>query len=217
MKNFGYIQSNADHTLFLKHDGRRLTALIVCVDDIVVTGNDTGEQLKLQKYLSPEFEMKDLGDLKYFLGIEVARSTTGIFLSQQKYVLDLFTETGMLGCKPVDTPIEMYHKLCEDMDQEPSNKEQYQCLVGRLIYLAHTKPDIAYDVSVVSQFMHSPSVSHRNAVDRILIYLKAGPGKGLTVSRNRDLEVVGYTDADWVAPLLTDTLLQVTSLLWEVT
>ncbi|CAL8167648.1 unnamed protein product [Prunus armeniaca] len=69
--------------------------------------------------------MKDLGDLKYFFGIEVARSKTGIFLSQRKYVMDLLTETGMLGCKPADTPIEMNHKLCEDMDQEPTNKEQY--------------------------------------------------------------------------------------------
>ncbi|CAL2255067.1 unnamed protein product [Prunus armeniaca] len=68
--------------------------------------------------------MKDLGDLKYFLIIEVARSKIGIFQSQQKYVMDLLTETGMLGCKPADTPIEMNHKLCEDMDQEPTNKEQ---------------------------------------------------------------------------------------------
>ncbi|CAL9021815.1 unnamed protein product, partial [Prunus brigantina] len=88
--------------------------------------------------------MKDLGDLKYFLGIEIARSTIGIFLSQRKYVLDLLTETGMLGCKPADTPFEMNRKLCEDMDQKPTNKEQYQCLIGRLIYLAHTRPDIAY-------------------------------------------------------------------------
>ncbi|CAL8990138.1 unnamed protein product, partial [Prunus brigantina] len=201
MKVFGYTQSNADHTLFLKRDGKKLTALIVYVDDIVVTGNDTGEQLKLQKYLSQEFEMKDLGDLKYFLGIEVARSANGIFLSQRKYVLDLLAETGLLGCKPADTPIEMNHKLCEGMDQEPTNKEQYQRLVGRLIYLAHTRPDIAYAVSVVSQFMHSPSVSHRNAVDRILRYLKLAPGKGLMFSKNRDLEVVGYTDADWAGSI----------------
>ncbi|XP_021801679.1 uncharacterized protein LOC110745836, partial [Prunus avium] len=116
MKNFGYTESNSDHTLFLKRDGKKLTALIVYLDDIVVTGNDTGEKLKLQKYLSQEFEMKDLGNLKYFLGIEVARSANGIFLSQRKYVLDLLAETGLLGCKPADTPIEMNHKLCEDAD-----------------------------------------------------------------------------------------------------
>ncbi|CAL2225004.1 unnamed protein product [Prunus armeniaca] len=193
--------SNSDHTLFVKCDGRRLTELIVYVYDIVITGNDTREQLKLQKYLSREFEMKDLGDLKYFLGIEVARSKTGIFLSQTKYVMDLLTEKGMLGCKPADTPIEMNHKLCEDMDQEPTNKEQYQCLVGRMIYLAHTRPDITYDVSVVSQFMHSPSVSHRNAIHRILRYLKSAYGKGLMLSKNRDLEFVGYTYVDWAGSI----------------
>ncbi|CAL8152107.1 unnamed protein product [Prunus armeniaca] len=94
-----------------ERDEGKLTVLIVYVDDIIVTGNDTEAQLKLQKYLSQEFEMKDLGDLKYFLGIEVARSKIGIFLSQQKYVIDLLTETGMLGCKPADTPIEMNQKL----------------------------------------------------------------------------------------------------------
>ncbi|BBH02590.1 HXXXD-type acyl-transferase family protein [Prunus dulcis] len=171
------------------------------IDDIIVTRNDSEEQLKLQKYLSQEFEMKDLGDLKCFLGIEVARSKIGIFLSQRKYVMDLLTETRMLGCKPIDTPIEMNHKLCEDMDQEPTNKEQYQRLVGRLIYLVHTRPDIAYVVSVVSQFMHSPNVSHRNAVDWILRYLKSTSEKGLMFSKNGDLEVVGYTNADWAGSI----------------
>ena len=108
--------------------------------------------------------MKDLGALKLFLIIEVVRSKTGI-LSQRKYVIDLLTEIGMFGCKLADTPIEMNHKLCEDMDLVPTNKEQYQHLVGKLIYLAHIRPDIAYAISVISQFMHSPSVSHRNAVD----------------------------------------------------
>ncbi|CAL2227819.1 unnamed protein product [Prunus armeniaca] len=123
MKNFGYIQSNVDHTLFLKSDGKRLT----------------------------EFEMKDLGDLKYFLGIEVARSTTGIFLSQRKYVLYLLIETRMLGCKPADTPIEMNHNLYKDMYQEPTNKKQYQRLVERLICLAHTRPDVDWASSVIDR------------------------------------------------------------------
>ncbi|XP_020417932.1 uncharacterized protein LOC109948654 [Prunus persica] len=158
MKNFGHTQSNSDHTMFLKRDEGKLTILIVYVDDIIVTGNDAEEQLKLQKYLSQEFEMKDLGDLKYFLGIEVAMSKTGIFLSQRKYVMVLLSEIGMLGCKPADTPIEMNHKLCEDMDQESTNKEQYQRLIGRFIYLAHKRPNIAYAVNVVSQFMHSSSI-----------------------------------------------------------
>ncbi|BBN68958.1 hypothetical protein Prudu_661S000700 [Prunus dulcis] len=147
-------ESNSDHTLFLKRDEGKLTALIVYVDDIIVTGND------------------DLGDLMYFLGIEAARSKTSIF-SQRKYVMDLLTK-----------------RECLD----------YQRLVGRLIYLAHTRP-IVHMLSVVSQFMHSPNVSHRNAIDRILRYLKSAPQKGSMFSKNGDLEVVGYIDVDWAGSI----------------
>ncbi|KAM1001126.1 hypothetical protein FF1_007666 [Malus domestica] len=141
--------------------------------------------------------MKDLGALKYFLGIEVARSQQGIFLSQRKYVLDILIETGMLACKPADTPIELNHKLGEYPDQIPTNKERYQRIVGKLIYLAHTRPDIVYAVSMVSQFMHAPSETHMDAVNRILRYLKSAPGKGLMFSKHDHLDVKGYTDADW--------------------
>ncbi|KAI5349903.1 hypothetical protein L3X38_002794 [Prunus dulcis] len=112
----------------------------------------------LQKYLASKFKMKSLGDLKYFLGIEVARSKHGIFLSQRKYILDLLAETRMLDCKPIDTPSEQNHKLGLYPDQVPTDKKRYQQLARKLIYLSHTCPDIAYAVSVVSQFMHSPSV-----------------------------------------------------------
>ena len=93
MKKFGYVQSNSDHTLFLKRHKGKLTALIIYIDDMIVTGDDQAEMQNLQKYLASEFEMKSLGDLKYFLGIEVARSKHGIFLSQRKYILDLLAET----------------------------------------------------------------------------------------------------------------------------
>ncbi|XP_048234317.1 uncharacterized mitochondrial protein AtMg00810-like [Ricinus communis] len=110
----------------------------------------------LQEYLSKEFEMKDLGCLKYFLGIEVSRSKKGIFLSQRKYALDLLHETGMSACQLVDSPVEEGLKLCIEVDQVPVDKGKYQRLVGRLMYLAHTRPDLAYALSIVSQFMHNP-------------------------------------------------------------
>ena len=196
MKKNGYKQSDADHTLFIKQVFKKVTALIVYVDDMVVTGNDSNEIAALQESLATEFELKDLGHLKYFLGIEVARSSNGISLCQRKYVLDLLAETGMLDCKPIETPIEMNHKLAIQQDQTPTNKERYQRLVGRLIYLSHTRPDIAYAVSIVSQFMHAPS-DHMEAVYRILRYLKSSPGKGLFFAKKGDLEIKGYTDADW--------------------
>jgi hypothetical protein len=204
MKNYGFKQSQVDHTLFLKCDRGKLTTLIVYVDDMVVTGNNEEGIRRLRDYLAEEFEMKDLGALRYFLGIEVAQSRHGIFLSQRKYVLDLLTEIGMLACQPIDIPIEQNHKLGDDhVDQVSTNKERYQRLVGRLIYLSHTRLDLAYVASVVSQFMHSPNEIHMDVVHRILWYLKSAPSKGLMFSKHGHLEVEGYTDDD-LAGSITD-------------
>ncbi|RVW81474.1 Retrovirus-related Pol polyprotein from transposon RE1 [Vitis vinifera] len=148
MRAFGYRQSNSDHTLFLKKQHGKITAFIVYVDDMVVIGNDPEERKALQNYLSKEFEMKNLGPLKYFFGIEVSRSSEGIFLSQRKYALDLLQETGMSGCQPVNTPLEKGLKLCVEPNQVSTDKGRYQRLVERLMYLAHTRPDLAYAFSV---------------------------------------------------------------------
>ncbi|RVW55529.1 Mediator of RNA polymerase II transcription subunit 33A [Vitis vinifera] len=132
------------------NDGR-MTILIVYVNDIILTGDNTGEVGRLKKVLATEFE--------------------------RKYVLDLLTETSMLGCKPSDTPIKARKRT--ESDGKPVDGERYQRLVGRLIYLSHTRPDIAFAISVVSQSMHSPKESHVEAVYKILRYLKGSPGRGL--------------------------------------
>ena len=123
--------------------------------------------------------MKNLGPLKYFLGIEVSQSSERNFMSQRKYALDLLQETGMSGCQPINTPTEEGLKLCVESNQVSTDKGRYQRLVGRLMYLAHTRPNLAYALSVVSQYMHNPGEQHMNAVMRILRYLKNAPGKGM--------------------------------------
>ncbi|XP_062014168.1 uncharacterized mitochondrial protein AtMg00810-like [Rosa rugosa] len=133
---------------------------------MVVTGNDLEDIKKLQSALSAEFEMKDLGSMKYLLENEVTRGKDCIMLSQRKYVLGLLTETCMLDCKLADTPIEQNHRLAEYPDQVPMNKTRYQ------------------------------SEAHMEVVVRILRYLKSAPGKGLVFSKHRHLDVLGYTDAD---------------------
>lgn len=202
MKKYGYVQSDSDHTLFLRRSRGKITVLIIYVDDMIITGDDQEEIVKLQQKLSTEFEMKNLEGRKYFLGIEVARSKRGIFLSQRKYILDLLAEVGMLDCKPADTPIVQNHRLREYSDQMPINKERYQRLVGKLIYLSHTRPDIAYVVSVVSQFMHAPSEDHMDCVMRIIRYLKGAPGRGLQFQKSGHLKIEGFTDADWAESVL---------------
>jgi hypothetical protein len=186
--------------MFYKRNVSRVAILIVYVDDIVITGDDDAGIRDLKLHLTREFEVKDLGQLRYFLGVEVSRSSKGIYLSQRKYILDLLSEVGMLGCRPALTPIEQNHRLTSESGQ-PVDRAQYQRLVGRLIYLSHTRPDIAFAVSVVSQFMHDPKTHHMDAVVRIIRYLKGNPGRGLLYKSNGNLRVECYTDADWAGSL----------------
>ena len=156
MTKFGYRQSNSDHTLFLKRQDDRITCLIIYVDDMIIMGNDKEEIQNLKEQLSREFEMKDLGQLKHFLGLEVLISKRGIFISQRKYILDLLVVTSMIDCKPAETPIIANHGLQMIKGEKLADRGQYQRMVGKLIYLSHTRPDIAYVVGIVRRFMHQP-------------------------------------------------------------
>jgi Reverse transcriptase (RNA-dependent DNA polymerase) len=198
MVGMGYRQTNADHTVFFRRHGAHITVLVVYVDDMIISGNDEGEIALLKKKLGKEFEVKDLGQLRYFLGIEIARGAERIVLSQRKYVLDLLTEIGMLGCRPAVAPIDQKFKLSAEVG-EPVDREMYQRLFGRLIYLSHTRPDISFAVNVVSRYMHDPREGHMDAVYQILRYLKNAPGKGLIFRKNVHLNIEGYCDSDWAS------------------
>lgn len=115
--------------------------MLVYVDDITVIGNDENEMKNFKRHLLIQFNIKKLRQLNYFLGIEVVHSEFGIFISEGKYVLDLLKETGKLGCKPINTPIEYNHGLCDPLEDPAPDKGVYQRLVGRLIYLLHMRPD----------------------------------------------------------------------------
>ena len=111
--------------------------------------------------------------------MEFARSKNGILVNQRKYILDLLKETSLLGCQIAETPIEQNLKLEAVTENDVKEKGKYQRLVGRIIYLSHIRPDIAFVVSMVSQFMHVPRPAHFEVVFRILRYLKGTPRKGI--------------------------------------
>ena len=108
---YGFRRSTSDHSVFVCHSSNGTIVLIIYVDDIIISGSDSTGIANLKTYFSKHFHTKDLGALRYFLGIEVACSSQGIFLSQRKYVLDLFSETGLLGARPADTPMDSTVKL----------------------------------------------------------------------------------------------------------
>ncbi|XP_031259399.1 uncharacterized protein LOC116117527 [Pistacia vera] len=161
----------------------------------------------LKEHLNRHFRIKDLGEPKYFLGIEIARSPAGISLSQRKYVLELVSESGLSACKPSAIPVEQNTKLTtQQYDHATSSSKDdppledpshYQKLVGRLIYLTMTRPDISYAVHILSQFMHGPKQSHMDAAIKVLKYLKGCPGLGLLLPRDGNLDVTAYCDSDW--------------------
>ena len=157
----------------------------------------------LRKYLDDCFHIKDLGSLKYFLGIEVARSPTGISLCQRKYTLDILNESGMLGAKPISFPMEQHHHLSTNTGAPVEDPAQYRRLVGRLIYLTITRPDITYSVHILSQFMHDPRQGHLDAAMRVLRYLKSSPGQGLFLSSSSDLTLQAYCDSNWASCPMT--------------
>jgi len=203
MINLGYKQSQEDHTLFIKHSvSGGVTILLVYVDDIIVTEDDKEDQIILSQCLATNFEIKTLGRLKYFLGIEVAHSKKGIFISQQKHITNLLKETRKTACKPVSTPVDPNIKLGSAEEDNAVNKEMYQRLMGRLIYLTHTRPDIAFAVSLVSQFMHQPREAHLQATLRIVRYLKRTPGRGILFKRNKSVALEAYTDADYAGSIV---------------
>ena len=141
VRRFGYNQSQGDHTLFFKHSsGGKKAILIVYVDDIIMTGDDIEEMGRLKQLFAQEFEVQDLGDLKYFLGMEFARSKRGIFFFffQRKYILDLLGETGMTGCRAAETPIEPNLKLEAVKPESQVDCEQYHRLMEKDLLSSHS-------------------------------------------------------------------------------
>ncbi|XP_056691875.1 uncharacterized mitochondrial protein AtMg00810-like [Spinacia oleracea] len=141
-------------------------------------GSSHDANVRLKRYLSTYFHSKDLGALKYFLGIEVARGTKGLFISQRKYALDILSEEGMIGCKPIDTPMEQNYCLAQAKGAPFYYPDQYRRLVGQLVYFSITRPELSYFVHTLSQIFSASQVAHWDAALRVLRYIKGSSGQG---------------------------------------
>lgn len=191
-----------DPNLYTKINKQRQIILIsLYVDDMIITGNANSLIKEIKQQMSQEFEMKDLGDLHYCLELEVWKDSGQTFLTQGKYARNLLERFRMEQCKTAATPLQQNLKLSSDDGTKQVDATLYRQLVGSLIYLTTTRPDLAYSVSVLSQFMSRPLDSHWNAAKCVLRYLSGTCNYGILYTDSSDVTLAGYSDSDWAGNL----------------
>jgi len=162
LESLGFVPSKGDTSLFYYNKGKFSMFILVYVDDIIVACSSPEATKALLSNLQKDFALKDLGDLHYFLGIEVKRTQDDLVLSQQRYETDVLSRSGMSKCKAIDTPLSSTEKLsaAEGTALGPEDTTKYRSMVGALQYLTLTRPDVAFAVNKVCQFLHAPTVIH---------------------------------------------------------
>ncbi|XP_062103271.1 uncharacterized mitochondrial protein AtMg00810-like [Humulus lupulus] len=173
--------------------------VLVYVNDIILTGSSSSSMTKVLSDLGSHFAIKDLGQLHYFLGIQVHYSTSGLHLTQHKYIQDLLHRVELLDSKVFHTPMTTATVLFAHDGTPLPDGTQYRSIVGALQYCTLTRPDISFAVNRVFQYMHSPSDTHWQAVKCILRYLKGTAHHGLLLQPCSDFNLLCYIDAAWAS------------------
>jgi len=181
----------------------------VYVDDIIITGNVSTFVAAIINKLGHTFSVKDMGHLHFFLGIEVIPTAKGLFLSQHKYIRDLLSKTSMDMTKDIHTPMSTSTPLLLTDGSAPADSTEYRRVIGALQYLGLTRPDIAFAVNRLSQFMHKPTACHWTAAKRIIRYLKQTMFPGILIQQSSPFNLQTFVDAEWAAN--TDTRVSTTA------
>ena len=198
----GFTKCVSEHGVYV-NDTDRVSRIIMClyVDDLLITGADEVKIRKVKSKLMQEFEMSDLGNLSYFLGMEFKDTSEGVFLHQKKYAQDILKRFKMSNCNAAATPLETGAKLKKETDDKFVSATLYKQIIGSLRYLCNTRPDICQSVGLLSRFMEKPQECHLTAVKRVLRYIKGTIDHGVLMPKKKkngsDAEVYGYTDSDF--------------------
>jgi hypothetical protein len=189
---------SVDKTLFTLNHGTDFLLVQIYVDDTIFGGSSHTLVSRFQKMMESEFQMSMMGELTFFLGIQVKQTKQGTFVHQVKYTMDLMKKFNMAELKPVSTPMSSATSLGPDEDGEAVDQREYRSMIGSILYLTATRPDIQFTVGLSAHFQASPRSSHRTAVQRIFRYLKHTPEFGIWYSVSSSLDLVGFSDADFV-------------------
>ncbi|KAH9696050.1 retrovirus-related pol polyprotein from transposon RE1 [Citrus sinensis] len=199
--SWNFENSKCDTSLFFRRTKSDIIIMLIYVDDMIITGSNCQDVEEVVVKLSKTFALKDIGDLNFFLGIQVARTHDTIQLSQTKYIQDLLTKIEMTGCKEIETPFSTSKKLKRNEGARFHDPTLYRSVIGSLQYAVLTRPELAFSVNKLSQYMFDPRQPHWTACKRIMRYLKNTMNMCLRFRKSEYFDITAYTDADWASDL----------------
>jgi len=201
LMSIGFVKSLSESTLYVKHTGNNILIVSLYVDDLLVTGDDTRLVEQFKQEMMQAFEMTDLGLMTYFLGIEIKQSDNKVFICQKKYAKEILRKFQMEEYKAVSTPMNQKEKLSKEDGADKVDEGYYRSMIGCLMYLTATRPDILFVVSLLSRFMHCASEMHLVAARRILRYVKGTVDYGVKYESCQNFKLCGFSDSDWAGSI----------------
>jgi hypothetical protein len=193
----GFKVGKANPTLFTKTIANDLFVCQIYVDDIIFGSTNKSTCEEFSMIMIQKFEMSMMGELKYFLGFQVKQLQEGTFISQTKYIQDILTKFGMKDAKPIKTPMGTNVHLDLDTGGKSIDQKVYRSMIGSLLYLCASRPDIMLSICMCARFQANPKEVHLRSVKRILRYLVHTPKFGLWYPKGSTFDLIGYSDADW--------------------
>ncbi|GKD97527.1 putative ribonuclease H-like domain-containing protein [Tanacetum coccineum] len=193
----GFQRGKIDKTLFIRRDKGDILLVQVYVDDIIFGSTKKSLCTEFEKMMHKKFQMSSMGELTFFLGLQVKQKEDGIFISQDKYVTEILKKFGFTDVKTASTPMETQKPLLKDEDGEEVDVHLYRSMIGSLMYLTSSRPDIMFVVCAYARYQVNPKVSHLHVVKRIFRYLKGQPKLGFWYLKDSPFDLVAYTDSDY--------------------
>ncbi|GJY27435.1 putative ribonuclease H-like domain-containing protein [Tanacetum coccineum] len=197
LEKHGYKRGTIDKTLFIKRDKKDIMLVQVYVDDIIFGSTNKSWCDEFEALMKSRFQMSSMGKLTFFLGLQVKQNKGGIFVSQEKYVAEILKKFDLVNVKAAITPMETKVPLTKDEEAIDVDVHLYRSMIGSLMYLTASRPDIMYAVCVCSRFQVTPKTSHLNVVKRIFKYLKGKPNLGLWYPRESPFDLEAFSDSDY--------------------
>ncbi|GJY65426.1 putative ribonuclease H-like domain-containing protein [Tanacetum coccineum] len=197
LEKHGYKRGTIDKTLFIRRNKKDIMLVQVYVDDIIFGSTNKSWCDEFEALMQSRFQMSSMGELTFFLGLQVKQNKGGIFISQDKYVAEILKKFDLVNVKAAITPMETKMPLTKDEEAFDVDVHLYRSMIGSLMYLTASRPDIMYAVCVCSRFQVTPKTSHLNAVKRIFKYLKGKPNLGLWYPRDSPLDLEAFSDSDY--------------------